>query len=568
MYIRLIAAASLVAILVTGVSLSGRLTHSHAAWLPQSKSRGTSQNERKLVKTNWKGEPVKVNSVKVRGRTTEFGKAFTDVDDDWLKGFSLNVTNTSNKDIVFIELSLTFFGKEEKLTFSRVPIGYPVFYGSPEGIFDGSTAARPIRPNEAVDVTLTDEEYEKLKEGLLNNNYPMVFRHVDVRLDKVVFADGVLWYKSYYFHRDPSDPNRYIRDKYFQKGGKPERVRPGTSLKRKISGPPTLDFEKVSCKAQSSKIFFASFHTSMFLTNAISLLNAFSEDECQGTACQRPPGCYELDSFGNVPCGPPWPNCAVVDHEVQGSGNGTLMLQREACRLNNPVTGPVCSGAPRPCTCVFVPQRDCGGDDGGGGDGGGCPLFPALPCEQDFTWDPGTCSCEPNPSPVLVDVLGDGFSLTDSANGVTFDLNSNGTAEKLSWTSPASDDAWLVLDRNGNGTIDTGQELFGNFTPQPEAPSGQAKNGFLALAEYDKPANGGNADGLITETDAIFNSLRLWQDSNHNGRSEASELFPLQLANIATLELAYKTSKQTDQYGNRFRYRAKVKDAKGTQVGR
>lgn len=175
-------------------------------------------------------------------------------------------------------------------------------------------------------------------------------------------------------------------------------------------------------------------------------------------------------------------------------------------------------------------------------------------------WSYDYCNCVT--SPIIIDLTGNGLPLTGPANGVWFDLSANGVKQHVSWTAQDSADAFLVLDRNGNGVIDDGRELFGTVTDQP--PSDE-KNGFRALAVFDQNAQGGNGDGKITNADAIFDRLRLWIDRNHDGRSQASELIRLADARVLAIDLSYAESKHTDQYGDLFRYKSHV--LQGTSNG-
>ncbi|MDW7557805.1 calcium-binding protein, partial [Azospirillum brasilense] len=145
-------------------------------------------------------------------------------------------------------------------------------------------------------------------------------------------------------------------------------------------------------------------------------------------------------------------------------------------------------------------------------------------------------------SPIILDLDGDGVETTTFA--VQFDHDANGFAERSAWVG--QDDGLLVLDRDGNGQIDSGRELFGNNTLLANGTN--ASNGFLALAEQDD-----NGDGRIDATDAAWQTLRIWRDLNQDGVADTGELATLADSGIQALSLSYADSAFTDGYGNEHR---------------
>lgn len=133
----------------------------------------------------------------------------------------------------------------------------------------------------------------------------------------------------------------------------------------------------------------------------------------------------------------------------------------------------------------------------------------------------------PRVDPLVLDLDGDGIETLgiNADTHVVFDHDNNGVKTGTGWIS--ADDGLLVLDRNGNGTIDSGRELFGNQT----LVNGQtAEDGYAALSAEDT-----NADGVFDANDANFKNVRVWQDANSDGISQEGELHTLAELGIASI---------------------------------
>ncbi|HJQ70368.1 MAG TPA: hypothetical protein VKA70_15430 [Blastocatellia bacterium] len=485
---------------------------------------------------------------------------------NWIEDLEIEVRNTSSKPIYAIDIILMFPDIPERLiegglrgtvttlTYGRMQLIQPNELATSEDV--------PINPGEKFTLKIAEPNRLGLESVLAETKLlKSDIKKIYLRIEFINYGDGTGFrIDGPVTYNRTSGKNSFPRD-----GPALGIIDPFPSLRQPLYSKKSLapNIKPVSYSTSSAKPVFTSCSPHV---SGCQLYERVSE------GCPTPASpCSFKVFYRDATALTPNPICiGHIKHSTVGvtCGGATYQCVRdtgytceewESCgRCPNVNECLVCSGVwlPGSCTCDW-------GDGGGGGGGGGfCdPSF--IICEFGVP-DPETCLCSDD-SPIVIDTLGNGFDLTDANSGVRFDLDSDGDTDRLAWTSPGSDDAWLALDRNANGRIDNGRELFGNYTPQPQS---NAPNGFLALAEYDRRVNGGNNDGRISNRDSVFASLRLWKDVNHKGISEANELHALPNLGLTSIDLDYRESRRRDEHGNWFRYRAKVRDARGEQLGR
>ena len=145
----------------------------------------------------------------------------------------------------------------------------------------------------------------------------------------------------------------------------------------------------------------------------------------------------------------------------------------------------------------------------------------------------------PPRDPLVLDLNGGGIQTVaiDPARPILFDMDGDGTKHATGWV--AAGEAIVVRDINGNGLIDSGRELFGDATVLTrDFNIGQlASNGFEALRDLDLDSNG-TMDGKFDANDVAYSSVKLWQDTNQDGISQAGELRTFTELGVASINVS------------------------------
>ena len=167
-------------------------------------------HERTVMKVNAPNEPVKITKFKLKGTPRGFGQNFTD-DDDWLRGMTVNIQNTSNKPIVYLEISLDFPRPENQSSEQPPPFQSSLRYGSYAVMNSPLPPDAPalLMPNERAELKLTDQDYDSLIATLKQLDYPASLKKIELTISTVIFNDDTGWRLGTPIRRDPTKPDRW-----------------------------------------------------------------------------------------------------------------------------------------------------------------------------------------------------------------------------------------------------------------------------------------------------------------------------------------------------------------------
>ena len=252
------------------------------------------------------------------------------------------------------------------------------------------------------------------------------------------------------------------------------------------------------------------------------------------------------DNLGNNPA----PAKLTGSHAINGD-DGSVPAMQSFENTTGTWAGTISGGITAPTTTRVCYQGvvSAATADASQGAGSGRICFDPPPPPPPPGSDSDLAQCPT--SPIIFNLGHRGYELSGIDDPVRFDIDADGGPNVMAWTASGAEMAFLALDRNGNGTIDNGSELFGDHTVL--ASGKLARNGFEALGEYDT-----NGDGVIDAADPIWTQLSVWIDRNHDAISTADEMQRIDTTPITAIELSYHTSGRVDRSGNMFRYEALV----------
>lgn len=458
------------------LTFAGAARPSEISAEPNVKMSGTSQGQWKVVKkSSFADEPIKVVKVKGKGKDLSLNERFKGEDADWLRDFTLTLENTSGKAITHINFSL-FFPPRANGSTGKGSYTFELRYGvSPQSEhYAESRKRRPervIKQNEKFDLSLSPEEYEHIRKALTYYGYPPDIREIEIWLDEVGFDDGTYQIGTQIFGpigalkeiKKPTNEalgkRAFLVNVGFRTGAAaPVQSRCGGATSRAW----ILTCTKPGCRLPEDRVNYShpfdhnwqEYHTGRDCERfdpereVYVLCGEFGNQSFKRRQCCPWPKVPNSD--GECACPSYAPNCdsgsGGDDCTTPGFGGG--------CPPGTMPNGGMCCTADTPGSCEVLGffwdevGQMCQDLLGGGGFGN-CPdppptfycgqVMPEISPEcMAYYLTSGACY-----SPILIDVGGDGFSLTSAARGVLFDLDGNpeGEKERLSWTVAGSDDA-------------------------------------------------------------------------------------------------------------------------------